>query len=203
MRSNLASTRDLQEENNLGLLSVLATAKLGVSDVTFVIPFTSKANSSLAFYGALMPGNFPDICQEQTQVTVILSTTNSNEFEFLQYEPDDIESQHNYSHLGPSEISKGTEVNEPTADVLLSGADYEDQVKYVVRAIGQTSSNSAAFVADIHFGQNGLSASGLIKSLQGQDGRPITIVSKNDQASNKQCSQLVNRYFAAAFDKAY
>ncbi|MGB6742218.1 MAG: hypothetical protein WBE38_01080 [Terracidiphilus sp.] len=204
VRSNLTSTRDdLQEENNLGLLSVLATAKLGVSDITFVIPFTSKGNSSLVFYRALMPGNFPDVCQEQTKVNVILSTTNSDEFEFLQYEPDDIDGQHNYTHLDTSEISKGTEVNEPTADILLSGADYEDQVKYVVRAIGQTSSNSAAYVADIHFGQDGPSASGLIKSLQGQDGRPITIVSRNDQASNKQCSQLVNKYFAAAFDKAY
>ena len=204
VRSNLTSTRDdLQEENNLGLLSVLATAKLGVSDVTFVIPFTSKGNSTLAFYMALMPGNFPDVCQEQTTVTVILSTVNSDEFEFLQYEPDDIESQHDYTFLDPSEISKGTELHEPTADAMLSGEDYEDQVKYVVRAIGQTSSNSAAFVADIHFGQDGPSASGLIKSLQGQDGRPITIVSKNDRASNKRCSQLVNKYFAAAFEKAY
>jgi hypothetical protein len=204
VRSNLTSTReDLQQENNLGLLSVLATAKLGVSDVTFVIPFTSKGNSSLAFYRALMPSNFPDVCQEQVKVIVILSTTDSDEFEFLQYEPDDIESQHDYTLLDPSEISKGTEVNEPTADVLLSGADYEDQVKYVVRAIGQTSSNRAAFVADIHFGQNGPSASGLIKSLQGQDGRPITIVSKSDQPPDRRCSNLVNKYFAAAFDKAY
>jgi hypothetical protein len=204
VRRNLASTRDdLQQENNLGLLSVLATAKLGVSDITFVIPFTSKGNSSSVFYAALMPGNFPDVCQEQTEVTVILSTTDSDDFEFLQYEPDDIESQHDYTFLDPSEISKGTEVNKPTADVLLSGVDYVDQVKYVVRAIGQTSSNAAAFVADIHFGQDGPSASGLIKSLQGQDGRPITIVSRNDHASNKRCSQLVNKYFAVAFDKAY
>jgi hypothetical protein len=204
VRSNLTSTRDdLQEENNLGLLSVLATAKLGVSDVTFVIPFTSKGNSSQEFYRALMPGNFPDVCQQETTVLVILSTVNSDEFEYLQYEPDDIESQHDYSYSGASEISKGTELREPTADALLSGEDYDDQVKYVVRAIGQTSSNSAAFVADIHFGQNGPSASGLIKSLQGQDGRPITIVSKNDRASSKRCAPLVNRYFAAAFEKAY
>jgi hypothetical protein len=204
VRTNLTSTRDdLQEENNLGLLSVLATAKLGVSDITFVIPFTSRGNASLVFYRALMPANFPEVCQEQTQVTVILSTTNSDEFEFLQYEPDDIAGQHNYAELDPSEVSKGTQINEPTADVLLSGADYEDQVKYVVKAIGQSSSNLSAFVADVHFGQDGPSASGLIKSLQGQEGRPITIVSKNDHASGKQCSPLVNKYFAAAFDKAY
>jgi hypothetical protein len=204
VRSNLTSTRDnLQQENNLGLLSVLATAKLGVSDITFVIPFTSKGNSSSLFYEALMPADFPDVCQEETTVLVILSTINSDEFEFLQYEPDDIETQHDYTFLNPSEISKGTEVNEPTADAMLSGADYKDQIKYVVRAIEQTSSNSAAFVADIHYGQDGPSASGLIKSLQGRNGRPITIVSRNDHASNKRCSQLVNKYFAAAFDKAY
>ena len=204
VRNNLSTTRDdLQQENNLGLLSVLATAKLGVSDITFVIPFTSKGTSAQVFYNALMPGHFPNICQEQTKVMVILSTIGSDNFEFLQYEPDDSENQHDYTLLSPSEISKGTEVNEPTADVMLSGPDYEDQVKYVVKAIGQPSSNLAAYVADIHFGIDGPSASGLIKALQGQDGRPITIVSKNDRPSNKQCSPLVNKYFAAAFDKAY
>jgi hypothetical protein len=207
VRSNLTSTRDdLQQENNLGLLSVLATAKLGVSDITFVIPFTRKGNSTQSFYNALMPDNLPGVCREQTEVFVILSTTGSDDFEYLQYEPDDIESQHDYTFLGPSEISKGTEVNEPTADAMLAGEDYKDQVKYVVKAIGQTSSNSVAFVADIHFGKDGPSASGLIKALQGQDGRPITIVSKNrkgDDVSIKRCSQLVNKYFAAAFDKAY
>ena len=204
VRSNLTSTRDvLQQENNLGLLSVLSTAKLRVSDVTFVIPFTRKGNSSGSFYNSLMPARFPSVCQAETKVLVILSTIGSDDFEFLQYEPDDIESQHDYSYGSHDEFSKGSQINQPTADALLSGEDSSDQVKYVVKAIGQASSNSGAYVADIHFGQEGPSASGLIKSLQGQDGRPITIISKNEHASSKRCSPMVNKYFAAAFDKAY
>ena len=204
VRSNLTSTRDvLQQENNLGLLSVLSTAKLSVSDVTFVIPFTRMGNSSGSFYTSLMPPRFPSVCQRETEVLVILSTVGSDDFEFLQYDLDDTESQHDYTYRSSARTSKGSEINQPTADALLSGEDSTDQVKYVVKAIGQASSNSVAYVADIHFGQNGPSASGLIKSLQGQDGRPITIVSKNEHPSSKLCSALVNRYFAAAFDKAY
>jgi hypothetical protein len=207
VRSNLTLTRDeLQQENNLGLLSVLATAKLGVSDITFVIPLTRRGNASGIFYNALMPRKFPSICVAHTTVALVLGAPGDDSgqgFEWLQYDPDDIENQHDYTSLFPDEISKGTELIGPSADALLAGEDYEDQVKYVVKAIGQASSNQTALVADIHFGQNGPSASGLIKALQRQNGRPITIISRNEHASRKQCSPLVKQYFASAFDKAY
>jgi len=207
VRNNLTVTREeLQQENNLGLLSVLATAKLAVTDVTFVIPLTRTGNASGIFYNALMPRKFPSICVAHTTVALVLGAPGDESgqgFEWLQYDPDDTEDQHDYASLSSDEISKGTELIGPSADALLAGEDYRDQVKYVVKAIGQASSNQTALVADIHFGQDGPSASGLIKALQQQDGRPITIISKNGHASQKQCSPLVKQYFASAFDKAY
>jgi hypothetical protein len=208
VRRNLTSTRDdLQQESNLSLLSVLATAKLGVSDITLVVPFTSKATPAFTFYESFVPRELPVSCREETNIVVILSTRGSDVFEFLKYKPEQMDTKHDYTVLPYSEINKGSSIGEATADLMLSGDDYEDQLKFVLNAIGQKSSNSSAFVAEINFGKHTPSASGLIKALQGR-GTPITITASTDKVApdrpaKKVCSELIHKYFATAFDRAY
>jgi hypothetical protein len=209
VRRNLTSTRDdLQQESNLSLLSVLATAKLGVSDITLVVPFTSKATPAFTFYESFVPRELPVSCRDETNIVVILSTRGSDDFEFLEYKPEEMDTKHDYTVLPNSEINKGSSIGEATADLMLSGDDYQDQLKFVLNAVGQKSSNSSAFVAEINFGKHTPSASGLIKALQGGSRTPITITASTDKVgpdhpAKKVCSDLIHKYFAAAFDRAY
>jgi hypothetical protein len=228
-KETLKKTQDeLDRQGDVNLVTALANSDQRVTDIQFIIPFTSKGTKGTTFHDVFLPKDFSPACRKDTEVDVGLwvQTNESQELDdavqVLRYSSDDDKPSHAYFTELPLKVD-ALFYTEPT----LFGDDAEKMMNIMLmkNLAGQKTTNLHAATFVVHVAEQNESAAHFLFPPMGLTAFPIYVSAltpydtfilnmKEDEEQDVKrqqdkktlsvvCDSEVQKYFSVAFEKAY
>jgi hypothetical protein len=176
------------------MVTALASARANVSDMYFVVPPTSLANTEASVRGQLLPELLDRKCDSATQLDATFSLGRDNT-EAITYQPSNIEISHLYSEGGLPKI-------DGVGTLIMPGESHF--IAQLQELLKQKTTNQMFYYVDIRTHKRNVSIAQLYDTLSrlGSEIFRLVASSPDNHHYPLQCSNQIRDYFQKAFGKA-
>lgn len=177
------------------MVTALASARANVSDMYFVVPPTSLANTEASVRGQLLPELLDRKCDSATQLDATFSLGRDNT-EAITYQPSNIEISHLYSEGGLPKI-------DGVGTLIMPGESHF--IAQLQELLKQKTTNQMFYYVDIRTHKRNVSIAQLYDTLSrlGSEIFRLVASSPDNHHYPLQCSNQIRDYFQKAFGKAH
>ena len=147
VRGNLGKAHDeLDRQGDVNLVTALSTSDQRVTDVQFIIPFTSKGTKGTTFHDVFLPKDFSPACRKDTEVDVAL-WLESGGVQYFRYSSSDDKPSHEHFTDSPPKVDA---LFHATAELFGDDTDTMINVNLMRNLAGQRTTNLHAATFVIH-----------------------------------------------------